>query len=163
MALSPDPEAKGRQLANLRPGAGAAEPGNRRALKHGGRSERPPGLDAARADLFDWLAESAPIRADDGGLPAADSAAVELAAMALARVRALDSWLAVHGYLDEKTGAEKPAVAALERATATATKLLGKLGMTPADRASLGVAVAKGRDLAAEWAAEAEAEERDRG
>jgi len=43
----------------------------------------------------------------------------------------------------------------LERTTATCARLLGKLGMTSADRASLGVDLARTCNLASDWAEEA--------
>jgi len=86
-------------------------------------------------EIREALAESAPVRAQDGGLPAADEAAVEVAALALARVRRVTAWLDAFGYLDEKTGDVKPAVRYLEQATRTAERLLSALGMTPTSRA----------------------------
>ncbi len=132
-----------------------AAPRETRALRHGGRAEITiPGLDTARQAILDRLAASAPVRDAEGGPPAADVATVELAARALARVRSVDSWLAVHGYIDEETGEVKKAAEYVESATRTADGLLAKLGMNPKDRAALGVDIQCGFDLAAHWAEE---------
>lgn len=148
MPLSRDPDKRRRQLANLRR-APAAPAGNRRNLRHGGHAEvNVPGLDRARLELFDWLAEAAPVRDPGGGLPIADAATVELAARALARARAVDSWLQVHGFVDDRTGEVKPAAYYLERATRTADGLLSSLGMNPRERMRMGVDMARTVDLA---------------
>jgi hypothetical protein len=144
-------------LANLRrgpqPGLRPAPRGNTRALRHGGRAEITiPGLDAARREILDRLAASAPVRDETGGLPAADEATVELAARALARHRSVDNWLAAHGVLDEMTGEPKKAAEYAESSARTADGLLAKLGMNPKDRAALGVDIQRGFDLAAHWA-----------
>jgi hypothetical protein len=159
-------------LANLRRGPGPGPPlppppkGNTRSLRHGGRAEVTiPGLDAARRDIYDRLAASAPVRGPEGELPAADEATVALAARALARHRSVDNWLAAHGVLDEKTGEPKKAVYYAESSARTADGLLAKLGMNPKDRAALGLDIARTShfDLARHWAEEesidAEAEE----
>jgi hypothetical protein len=138
-------------LANLRRGGTPprAPIGNTRALRHGGRAEvSVPGLDAARRAIYERLSASAPVRDADGELPAADEGTVELAARALARVRSVDAWLAAHGYIDERTGDVKKAAEYVESASRTADGLLAKLGMNPRDRASLGLDLARGADLA---------------
>jgi len=146
--LSRDPDARSRQLGNLKP-APAAPAGNLRTLRHGGRATAStlPVAETAE-EIRQALADSAPVRAQDGGLPPADEAAVEVAALALARVRRVTAWLDAFGYLDEKTGDVKPAVRYLEQATRTAERLLSALGMTPTSRARLGLDLARQVDLA---------------
>src|SRR4051812_39583204 len=101
MALSKDPKKRARQLANLRP-APPAPKGNKLPVTHGAHANPPPALDAARAAIYDALAASAPVRDRDGGLPAADSTVVELAASALARFRALDAHVTAKGPIDRR-------------------------------------------------------------
>lgn len=149
-----------KSLANLRRGNNPAPAGNDRAVSHGGYAKHPPGLDAARRELVEWLSAAAPVRDQAGELPAADAATVELAARALARARAFDSWLAVHGYVNEKTGEEKPAAAAAERATLTADRLLSKLGMNPRDRSAMLGDLTRAATSAEEAAANRDARER---
>lgn len=136
---SRDPDKARRQLANLRP-APRAPRGNVRTLRHGGRATAATlPVSEVVLELRDTLAAAAPVRDHAGDLPAADEATVELAARALCRVRRVEAWCDVHGYLDEKTGDVKPAVRYLEEATRTADRLLGSLGMNPRERARLGV------------------------
>ena len=132
-----------------------APPGNKRALRHGARAkpEALPGLAQARQDLYRALAERVPVRADDGGAHPADEPTIEQAAIALARVRSIDAWLARHGVIDRE-GNVRPAVAALEKTQATAADLLDKLGLNPRSRVALGLDIARGFDLAAERAAD---------
>ena len=78
MPLSLDPDARARQLANLRL---AAPVGNLRAVRHGGRSELLlRDVDAEVRELMDALGDAAPVR-EGGELPEADVAAVEVAAL----------------------------------------------------------------------------------
>src|SRR4051812_10862035 len=83
--LSKDPAKRAAQLGNL--GLTSAEPGNRRAVTHGAyarvAAER---LDAKVFEVFDALAEDAPLRDRDGALPAADTVAVRMLAEALCRL-----------------------------------------------------------------------------
>jgi Phage terminase, small subunit len=152
--LSRDPEKRARQLANLRPGAHVAPLGNTRTLKHGARRViLRAELDAEVAEIYRALAEAAPVRDPDGGLPAADEAAVEVAARALKRWREVNAWCNTFGRIEEKTGRVKPAVEAelaCERALKAA---LRDLGLDPTARAKLGLDVARAQsfDLARYW------------
>jgi hypothetical protein len=75
--LSTDPERRSRQLATLQPGRGAAGVGNRRTVKHGAYARVSKAeLELKTRELFDALAEDAPVRAADGGLPAHDNGGV---------------------------------------------------------------------------------------
>jgi len=145
---SRDPAKRAKQLANLRP-APPAPAGNRQTLRHGGAATGAtlPVSEAVR-EIVDALAASAPVRDAAGELPAADEATVELAARALCRVRRVEAWCDMHGYLDERTGDVKPAVRYLEQATRTADRLLTVLGMNPRSRAALGLDLARATDLA---------------
>jgi hypothetical protein len=88
VALSKKPDARRRQLANLTPAPPPAPPKNTRAATHGGHGKvTVPGARAAREEIMEALAAAAPVRDRNGGLPAADAAAVELAARARAGAR----------------------------------------------------------------------------
>jgi hypothetical protein len=142
------PEKAKRQLANLR-NAPAAPKGNTRTLRHGGRATAATlPVSEVVLEVRDALAASAPVRDQAGGLPIADEATVELAARALCRVRRVEAWCDMHGYLDERTGDVKPAVRYLEEATRTADRLLSSLGMNPRARARLGLDLQRSVDLA---------------
>lgn len=142
--LSSDPEARKRQLSNLRtttvPGAGLRQAQAANVI-HGGRARtfRPEVHGPVAAEIAEALAEDAPLRDDDGGLPRHDRAAVELTAVALLNARRLSAYLELHGDVDPGTREPRPAVEQLSRAASTAFKMLGQLGMTPAGRARLGL------------------------
>jgi hypothetical protein len=140
MPLSNDPAARQRQLQSLRPGAGAADAGNQRRLVHGGWSDAlVRDVSAEVRELLDLLAEAAPVRDRDGGLPAADLVAVERAARLLRRYRHLEDWLDLHGVLDEKTGEAKPAARLAQEVGESLGRALAALGMDPTSRAKLGL------------------------
>jgi len=72
-------------LANLRRGQ-TSVPRNQHNLRHGATSELLlRDVSAEVRELYDALAEAAPVRDPDGSLPAADVIAVERAARALKR------------------------------------------------------------------------------
>lgn len=151
--LSADPERRRRQLANLQPGRGAAGPGNKRRLAHGGYSTIAAArLDDKRRELYDALAADAPLRAEDGELPRHDALAVRLLAETLCRLDSVTAYLDLHGQLTEK-GEERSAVAVADRLTGRAIELARELGMTPASRAKLGLDLVRSRDLAQEMSA----------
>lgn len=144
MPLSRDPDAKARQLANLRPGAKTAPPGNSRALKHGTFASIPRDqLDAEVRELYGLLADAAPLRGPGGDLPQADEAAVEVAARALKRWRGVVSWCDRFGRFDERTGDPKPAARYELEAERALHRGLDVLGLNPASRARLGLDVAR--------------------
>ncbi|MET0511010.1 MAG: hypothetical protein ABW135_04955 [Thermoleophilaceae bacterium] len=66
-------------------------------------------VEAEVRELHEALAEAAPVRGPDGGLPAADVVAVERAARTLKRWRHVSVWCDLHGRLVERTGEVKPA------------------------------------------------------
>jgi hypothetical protein len=164
MPLSSDPDRRRAQLANLRRGGPPPEPGNRRALRHGAFATIPRDqLGEELREIYEALAASAPLRGEDGGLPVADEAAVEVAARALKRWRAVWLWCETFGRFEERTGARKPAAdyeLDCERALARA---LGVLGLDPTSRSKLGLDLARGEATLAElMAADAEREGRER-
>ncbi len=138
-------------LANLRRGgAPPAPPGGHPAVvKHGAFRTIPRDqLDAEIEAIYRALADSAPVRDSDGGLPKADEAAVEVAARALKRWRGVVAWCETFGRFEEHTGAMKPA-AEYELQTERALKAaLADLGLDPTARAKLGLDLIRGVDLA---------------
>jgi hypothetical protein len=152
--LSDDPSKRSRQLANLRRGETRPEPANRRAVKHGAYAAvARDRIDAKVREVFDALAEDAPLRAPDGGLPAEDTAMVRLAAEVLCRLDDVTSYLSARGWLDEK-GKPRTVVLELEgRLRREAGDFLEAMGMSPRSRAKLGLDLARTQtiDLAAHW------------
>lgn len=154
--ISDDPRKAERQLANLRKGGAPAAPqGNRRTVKHGAYAviarDR---VDAKVREVFDALAEDAPLRARDGGLPAEDAAMVRLTAETMCRLDDVTSYLGARGWLDEN-GDPRTVVLELEgRLRREAGDFLEALGMSPRSRAKLGLDVARAQtfDLAKHWA-----------
>jgi hypothetical protein len=139
--LSNDPDKRARQLANLTPGGGYQfKPGNTAQLTHGLRSRLVQ--DDAVQDVRRALALDAPVRAPDGGLPAADEYMVELAAIALVRLRRCAYYLAAHGDRDEH-GRLRPESVEFDRHTERCAKLLDRLGLSPRARAALGLDLAR--------------------
>lgn len=142
MGLSSDPAAAERSKANLVPGGAPAEPGNRRAVKHGLYAtlarER---LDDKRREIFDALAEDAPLRERDGGLPAADAMIVELLAESICRR------VGLREYLDTQAEAAKskpprPDTNLLDlerRLRKEAAGYADQLGLTPRSRTRIGL------------------------
>jgi hypothetical protein len=156
--LSDDPDKRARQLANLRPGAGAWKPGQASpaGATHGLRT-RPPErgsaawkrqiLSPAADEIVEALADGAPVRDAAGDVPIHDRIAIEAAALLLIQVRRASAWLGTNGDTDSR-GNLRPEVDALGRATERLFKALDRLGMTPASRARLGLALARTADLA---------------
>lgn len=132
------PEGRAAQLANLVP-IGPPPVGNQRALKHGGAARIARDRLAARAaDIFDALAESAPLRDGVDGLPVHDRAVVALLAECLCRLENVSSWLNENGLIDGK-GNVRPAAELERRLRTEAAGYMRDLGMTPLARARLGL------------------------
>jgi len=149
-------------LANLRRGGTPAPPGNGYARSHGAYARLVADrLEAKVAEVFDALAADAPLRADDGGLPAHDATLVRLAASCLCRIEDLEAHLRDHGILDAK-GNVRPAVDLERRLRSEALGYLDALGMTPTSRARLGLDLTRTASLAELMAQDAEAERRER-
>lgn len=150
--LSSDPAARERQLANLSP-APAAPAGNRRAVKHGAYATLTAEAIADEVrELYDVLADSAPLRDREGGLPVADEAAVEVAARALHRYRKVAAWCDMYGRLDEKTGDPKGAAVYEGQCEARLERALDALGLNPRSRAKLGLDLAGAAEKAPDLA-----------
>ena len=154
--LSRDPEARARQLANLRDAPPPAPAGNARARRHGGYAEVARERIEGRArELLDALSADAPLRDADGELPRPDAAIVHLLATALCRLEDVESHLTAHGYLTDDGGV-RPAADLASRLRRETADYLDALGMTPRSRARLGLDLSRGFDLAREMAAEAD-------
>jgi hypothetical protein len=162
--LSSDPVKRETQLANLQPGAGAGDGGLRRAHSHGGYAEIVAERLADRErEIYDALASDAPLRDSDGGLPRHDSAVVALLAQVMIRLEDVAADIAVRGILEQRgkrRGAVRNVVDLEARLRREAAGYLDALGCTPKSRAALGLNLAATKDLALQWAAEAEAERR---
>lgn len=154
--LSSDPARRARQEANLVPGARTAPPGNQRARSHGGYAEvAQERVNSRVGELLAALAEDAPLRGPDGGLPAHDTVAVHLLATTLCRIEDVERHLTAYGYLDAK-GDVRPAADLAGRLRREAADYLDSLGMTPRSRVRLGLdladAAGKAPDLARQLA-----------
>ena len=116
-------------------------------------------MEAKVAEVFAALAEDAPVRGDDGELPAADAVAVRLLAECTCRLDDVAANVRDFGVFDQRTGDVRPVVELERRLRLEARDHAEALGMTPAARARLGLDLARTVDLAQEWA---EADRRDR-
>jgi hypothetical protein len=143
MPLSRDPERRQRQLANLRPGGGAAGNGNGRAISHGAYAQvTAERLDAKVRRVLDAVTVDAPVREVDGALPAADGVAVRQLAETLCRLDDIGDYLHRRGWEDE-SGKPRPVLEYEGRLRSHVLDLLRELGMTPASRAKLGLDLAR--------------------
>jgi len=143
MPLSRDPAARARQLANLTRRPPAPPRGNGRALRHGAHARKATLIRAGSwaALILAELEAEAPLRDEDGALPAADRQLVELLASALARLEAVSGWLELRPAVDE-LGREWPAEQAAHRLRLECARYLEALGMSPTSRAALGLNIA---------------------
>lgn len=151
--LSKDPDKRANQLRNLPNLRGEATsaswlPGSSPALVHGGRTRRPAPVvtDPIVREIERALADDLPLRAQDGGVPAPDRVMVELAAVALLRVRRVSAFLELHGDTDTR-GRMRPELDTLGAAVESAARMLDRLGCSPKARAALGVDVARSAAL----------------
>ena len=139
MPLSRDPRARARQLANLRPGAGAGDGGLQRATTHGAYAEITENqLRDQELRIFEALAADAPVRAPDGGLPREDTLIVRQLAESLVRLQRISTHLIAKG-IEKEDGSLRPAVELELRVRGHVLDLCRELGMTPKARAALGV------------------------
>jgi hypothetical protein len=108
-------------------------------------------VDAKARSIAAAVAQDAPVRADDGGLPAADGVVVRLLADALCRLDSIGEYLGRCGWQDSK-GRPRAVLDVEARLRNQALDLTRELGMTPRSRAALGLdlvrAVAAGDQLA---------------
>jgi hypothetical protein len=88
--------------------------------------------------IYELLAEDAPLRDPDGELPRADRVQVELFALCLARLESVAHYLELHGLLDEK-GNPRPAVALEGSLRREAADHADALGLSPRSRVRLGL------------------------
>lgn len=159
MPLSGDPEARARQLANLRD-APPAPAGNRRAMVHGGYAALSADeLEPKVREVRDALAADAPLRDPDGSLPAADATVVRLFASCLVRLERVEHDLADHGWRDRETGEPRSAVELEGKLRREALDLAESLGMTPRSRVRLGLDLQRGQTFAEQLADDHRAEE----
>jgi hypothetical protein len=150
---SSNPAARARSLANLKRGD-QGMPGNRNRVTHGAYARiAEDRLEVKAREVYLALAEDAPVRAGDGGLPAADAVPVRLLAETLCRLDDVAAYLRDRGLLGED-GNLRPAVDVERRLRAEALDYSEALGMTPRSRARLGLDLARSFDLAAMWAQE---------
>lgn len=157
--LSSDPEARARQLANLR--RGETKPSPTANLRHGGYAAiARRDLDEKRAEVREALTLDAPLRDPDGGLPAPDALAVSMLAEVLCRRDNVREYLDRRGW-EGDDGQPRPAVDLERRLRSEALDLMRELGMTPKARAALGLDLIRSVS-AAESAAEAARVARER-
>jgi hypothetical protein len=143
--LSRDPEARARQLANLRPPQ-AAPLGNRRTVKHGAYAAITQAeLDAEVRALMDAIGADLPVReADGGGVPAADAIPLRLLAETLIRrARIRDTEL--RRGIENEDGKLRGVVQYGLALDGQAIKLCEQLGLTPRSRIALGLDIARAR------------------
>jgi hypothetical protein len=137
--LSSDPQQRERQLANLR--RGGTNPGGGRPIEFGGYAKlaREQVAEHER-EILDVIAASAPVRSAHGGVPVADQMVVVLLAEARCRLTmvkaALDAWP-----FSDQRGNYANAVALEGRLRRECLRYAEQLGMTPAARHRLGLAV----------------------
>jgi hypothetical protein len=146
MPLSSDPAARERQLANRRTFP-AAPVGNDRGATHSAAATAKTLPVAGKArELREMLAAETPLRDADGGLPAADSTAVELLALCLLRIERVAAWLEEHGEFD-KRGRPRPVLEVERRLRAEARDHMRDLGLTPRARVAIGLSLQRGREV----------------
>ena len=137
MPLSSDPIKRQRQLANLARRPPAPEPGNRRAVTHGGFARIAGERQAAKVkEVFDALSEDLPLH------DRADDALVHLCATALCRLEDVSGYLTNYGIVDGKTDQLRTAAIELEgRLRREIGDHLDALGCSPRSRVKLGADV----------------------
>lgn len=165
MPLSHRPEQRARQLANLRDAPPPTPIGNTRAVSHGGFAKvAPERLEKREREIYEALSADLPLRGPDGAAPSSDALAVSLLAEALCRLDSVRNYLAERDIADAK-GRLRPGVEVEAKLRREAMDYAEALGLTPRGRMKLGLDLARGIDLAAQWAKEpdealdAEAEE----
>lgn len=161
MPLSDRPAARQRQLANLKQGGTVAPSGNSRAATHGGYATVAAGrLEEREREVFAALNADLPLRDADGSPPAADQVAVSLLAECLCRLDSVRDYLSRRGIEDRK-GRLRPAVEVEAKLRREALDFAEALGLTPRSRVRLGLDLARGADLASQWAAEGDGEDHE--
>lgn len=136
MPLSRDPAKRSKQLDNLRRGGMHA---GGRPVQHGAYAALPAKrVDAKVQEVADAIGADAPVRADDGGLPAHDAIVVRQLAETLCRLDDVTAYLQRRGFEDD-AGKPRTALDIEHRLRSHVLDLLRELGMTPSARAKLGL------------------------
>jgi hypothetical protein len=158
--LSRDPEKRAKQLANLKQGDAPKQWGQTFSLKYGARATgRTLPVEGKAALIYELLAETAPLRDQDGSLPQSDRLVVELLALCLARLDACTTYVAMHGPLDLK-GNVRPAAEYEVKLRREAAGHADSLGMSPRSRARLGLDLTRTQSFAEQMQSMPEAGDR---
>lgn len=127
--------------------------GNRKAVKHGAEAQVPATrLIQAAEQVYAALAEDAPVRGPDGGLPRHDREAVALLARALCRLEDVTTWLDKRGVVAHSGKLRTRVLDQEQKLRREVQSYLEDLGMTPRARAKLGVDLAHQQSLASRMA-----------
>jgi hypothetical protein len=149
MPLSDDPAKRARQLANLRPGAGAWTPGSAPHLIHGGRTRAPwksPIFGEIKSDLVSEIRRSFPHLLDEEGEVLPQFAlAVDAAALQVLTLRRITGFFATKGDVDERGRLRVAELDAQQRACDRLLRWLTELAATPVSAARAGHDVARAR------------------
>jgi hypothetical protein len=130
-------------MKNLRNGKGA-QTGEQIALRNGSRSRLPVGdIKGSREAIEEALADAAPLRDADGGLPKHDAVAVEVVAAALARYRYMQEALERLTPFTNGGRLRFTLIRELRRTEKQLMSELHELGLTPRGRAALGFDLAR--------------------
>jgi hypothetical protein len=146
VGLSKDPRKRQRSLANLKKGQRAGRPNGR---THGGYSRVARArLEAKQLEVYDALSEDVPLKAPDGGVPAADSPLLRLLATVLCRLQDVEQHIALYGAFDQRTKEARRVLDVEARLRAEAAGYMSQLGMSPRSRAKLGLDLVRQADVA---------------
>jgi hypothetical protein len=132
------------------PGVPNAPKGNKRGVRHGGLVTRKSSaieMAAKQEELEAALAKAAPARAPGDKLPIHDKHIVGLLAATMVQFDNMTEFSREHGFLDEH-GDPLTFVDVYGKVADRIARLLDKMGMTPASRAKLGLALVKQATLA---------------
>ena len=168
MPLSRDPEKRAAQLANLKPGRGAGDGGLQRSRKHGAYAVIAASeMDAKVREVYEAIGADLPVRDPDGSVPGADAIPLRLLSETLIRRERVRESELKHG-VETPDGRLRGIVELGLRLDAQALKLCEQMGLTPASRVRIGVALvhaqsASDKALDADLAASREAWERHDG
>jgi hypothetical protein len=139
MPLSSDPDARSRQLGNLRAGSGAGDGGLQRARSHGAYAAITAAeLDGKVAELYAAISGDVPVKDSDGGLPREDAIVVRsLAELLVRRERVRETEL--RRGIETPDGRLRGVVEFGLRLDGQILRVCEQLGMTPLSRARLGL------------------------
>ena len=111
-------------------------------------------MEAKQRVVLDALAEDAPLRDHDGGLPSSDTVIVSLLAECLCRLESVSTYIRDQGWLNSKSGEPSTVLDIEARLRKESSDYLDALGMTPRSRVRLGLDLSRSFDLAQHWAQE---------